>query len=374
LFNLVLHPLIFMDTTNATILIPDISGFTKFMTTTELSHGSQAINMLIDAIIAPIGNEYEIAEIEGDAVLMIRKGPAPLKKEILDTCVKILNSFHAQREWIQKHSVCPCGACLCIGQLNVKFIVHHGPVAEIKVGRFVKHSGTDVIVAHRLLKNGIDNHEYLLITEKLLQQVPDAAEEHGMEWVRSSEHYSSLGEVGFHFTELNAIRQNNPGMSSPNSYRKDNTAYTQSRIGANFRDVYMVMMNIPGRSEWLPGLKKVEQAAPGVYVGSIHQCSFDNHESVISPLNMTLTEEGILYAESCLIPGMAISLIHEFYFEKVDDDTCNFFYRSMNADATPVSDNIKTAVNLYMETLSAALITYCEGMQGSFFDPAFQKA
>src|SRR5688572_16807442 len=124
-----------MDTTNATILIPDISGFTKFMTTTELSHGSQAINMLIDAIIAPIGNEYEIAEIEGDAVLMIRKGPAPSKKEILDTCVKILNSFHAQREWIQKHSVCPCGACLCIGQLNVKFIVHHGPVAEIKVGR-----------------------------------------------------------------------------------------------------------------------------------------------------------------------------------------------------------------------------------------------
>src|SRR5688572_9787296 len=165
-----------MGTSSATILIPDISGFTEFMTTTELSHGSQAINMLIDAIVAPIGDEYEVAEIEGDAVLMIRKGNAPSKKEIFDTCLRILNSFHAQRQWIQKHSVCPCGACLCIDHLTVKFIVHHGPVAEIKVGRFVKQSGTDVIVAHRLLKNGINNHEYLLITEKLLQQVPDCAE------------------------------------------------------------------------------------------------------------------------------------------------------------------------------------------------------
>ena len=62
-----------MATTNATILIPDISGFTEFMTTTELNHSTLAINMLIDAMIKAIGNEYEVAEIEGDAVLLVRK-------------------------------------------------------------------------------------------------------------------------------------------------------------------------------------------------------------------------------------------------------------------------------------------------------------
>ena len=49
-------PLI-MPGTNATILIPDISGFTEFMTTTELSHSSHAINYLIDAIVNAVGEE-----------------------------------------------------------------------------------------------------------------------------------------------------------------------------------------------------------------------------------------------------------------------------------------------------------------------------
>lgn len=56
-----------MAEVNATILIPDISGFTEFMTSTELSHDSFAINMLIDAIITAVGDDYEVSEIEGDA-------------------------------------------------------------------------------------------------------------------------------------------------------------------------------------------------------------------------------------------------------------------------------------------------------------------
>jgi len=362
-----------MATNTATILIPDISGFTEFMTTTELSHGSQAINMLIDAIVAPIEDEYEVAEIEGDAVLMIKKGPAPSKKEICDTCLRIFNSFHAQRRWIQKHSVCPCGACLCIGELTVKFIVHHGPVAEIKVGRFVKQSGTDVIVAHRLLKNSIDNNEYLLITEKLLQQVSDSAEALGMEWAGSSEQYNSIGKVEFQFAGLNAIRDKSKDSSLENYYRKDNTAFNEIRIGANFRDVYMVMMNIPGRTDWLPGLQKVEQATPGVYVGSVHKCTYNNFESVVSPLNMALSEEGILYAENFSVQDQDISLIHEHFFRKVDDNTCDFLYRTMNVGDTPVPDKMKTDLSLKMETLGAALKAYCESMEVSFFQPAFRK-
>ena len=49
-----------MAETNATILIPDISGFTEFMTTTELNHASHAINYLIDAIVNAVGEEYEV--------------------------------------------------------------------------------------------------------------------------------------------------------------------------------------------------------------------------------------------------------------------------------------------------------------------------
>src|SRR6187549_3950506 len=197
-----------MSETNATILIPDISGFTEFMTSTELGHASHAINMLIDAMLEAVGEEYEVSEIEGDAILLIKKGPAPSKKEILDTCMKIFNAFHFQRKWMQQHTICACGACQAIINLTLKFVVHHGPLAEIKVGRFVKQSGTEMIIAHRLLKNSIDNHEYLLMSDKLLQQTTDSSEEIELEWTHSSDEYASIGKVGYQFALLSNARAN----------------------------------------------------------------------------------------------------------------------------------------------------------------------
>src|SRR5215212_3810624 len=124
----------------ATILIPDISGFTEFMTNTELSHSSFAISMLINTIIDVVKDEYEISEIEGDAVLMFKRGSAPSQKAIQDTCLKIFNAFHCQRKWIQQHVVCPCKACSEIAHLTLKFVAHHGLVGEIKAGGFTKLS------------------------------------------------------------------------------------------------------------------------------------------------------------------------------------------------------------------------------------------
>src|SRR6476469_2919800 len=104
-----------MTETKATILIPDISGFTEFMTTSELGHSARAIHILIDTIITAVEDEYEVSEIEGDAVLLIKKGSAPSKKEILNTCLKIFNAFHYRRKWMLQHIICPCGACQAVG-------------------------------------------------------------------------------------------------------------------------------------------------------------------------------------------------------------------------------------------------------------------
>ena len=351
-----------MAENNATILIPDISGFTEFMTTTELSHGSHAINVLIDAIVNAVGEEYEVSEIEGDAVLLIRKGPAPSKKDILNICLKIFNAFHFQRKWMQQYAVCPCEACLAIGNLTLKFVVHHGPLAEIKVGRFVKQSGPELIVAHRLLKNSIGNNEYLLMSEKLLQQVADASEGTEMEWTCASEEYSSIGKVAYRFTLLNEARKNVPEPPVPQNYRTDNTSYLEIPIAANFRDVYMAVMNIPGRSEWMPGLQSVEQDKPLVYVGSVHYCSFEDYQAIVSPLRMTLSGEGILYAESCQMKEMNLSLVHEFVFKKIDEKTCRFASRFMNAGESPVPEAINAALSEKMQRMAEKLKAYCEKM------------
>ena len=53
---------------NATIIIPDISGYTDFLTKTELEHSSHIINELIDLLVdcnnIELGNN--ILEVEMD--------------------------------------------------------------------------------------------------------------------------------------------------------------------------------------------------------------------------------------------------------------------------------------------------------------------
>jgi len=68
----------------ATILLPDISGYTEFLTRTELVHSSHIINELLDAILAANTSDFELSEVEGDALLLYRKGK-PIYKLGLET-------------------------------------------------------------------------------------------------------------------------------------------------------------------------------------------------------------------------------------------------------------------------------------------------
>ena len=169
-----------MPVTNATILIPDISGFTQFMTVTELEHGSHLISDFLETIIQNVDDSFEISEVEGDAVLLYKKDKVPSKQEILDLCLKMFEAFHYKRKFIQKVAVCPCGACQALINLSLKFITHYGSLLEIKVDRFTKASGLDMIIAHRILKNSVPSDEYILFTENFLKQVDKDADGLGL--------------------------------------------------------------------------------------------------------------------------------------------------------------------------------------------------
>lgn len=338
------------------------------MTSTELNHSTTAINMLIDAMVKAIGDEYEVAEIEGDAVLLVRKGPAPTRKEILNTCLSIFNAFHYQRKWMQQHMVCACGACQAITNLTLKFVVHHGPVAEISVGRFVKQSGPEMIIAHRLLKNHIDNNEYLLISEKLFEQAAALAEQDELEWASSSEEYASIGKVDYRFALLSQARERVPEPPPlQNDYPADDTGYLEISVPSNFRDVYMAVMNIPGRAEWVPRLLKVEQEIPAVFIGSVHYCTFEDYQAIVSPLRMTMSDEAIFYAESCRIPEMNLSLVYEFAFNRVDEKSCLVACRFLNNSPSLIPEEMNVDLLNRMQEFVEKLEAYCEKMEGSFF-------
>jgi hypothetical protein len=355
-----------MAETKATILIPDISGFTEFMTTTELNHSAIAINGLIESIVNAVGEEYEVSEIEGDAVLLIKKGPPPSKKEILDTCINIFNRFHFQQLWMMEHTICPCHACRTIRNLSLKFVAHHGPVSELKVGRFVKSSGPELIVAHRLLKNSIGNNEYVLMSDKLLQHEADSSEMFDRQWTNAFEEYSSIGKVGYSFTLLNEDRMKIPHPAQHQTYQTDETPYLTLPVAANYRDVYMTVMNIPGRKDWMPSLLEVKQEMPHVFIGSIHHCTFQDLEAVVSPVRMSLSPNEIVYAERWRIEAKNHSLIFEFVFKNLDEKNCELSSRFMNAEQAPIAEEVRVMLVEKLQRMVESLQVICKDMPTHF--------
>src|SRR6185312_7156007 len=177
---------------SATILIPDISGYTEFLTKTELVHSSHIINELLEAILAANEDECELSEVEGDALLLYRKGKPVEAGALVRLCLRMFESFHTQVTLIERDAVCQCGACTTASNLSLKFIAHHGVVQEIKVRQFTKCSGVDMIVAHRLLKNRVASNEYILATPNCLDFSTLQPSESALAWERSSDDYPAI--------------------------------------------------------------------------------------------------------------------------------------------------------------------------------------
>lgn len=176
------------------LVLADVSGFTAFVTATELEHGPQIIADLLEKVIGRLSPPLEIQEVEGDAVFAL--GPdRPLASPVslLDVLQGAFEAFRRRRGEMQAEESCSCGACRRISTLNLKIVAHHGTFRRQLVAGRSQVAGPDVILAHRLLKNGLAADAYLLLTEAALRHLgvdPVAA---GLSAHR--ERYDHLGEV-----------------------------------------------------------------------------------------------------------------------------------------------------------------------------------
>src|SRR4030088_377031 len=82
-------------------------------------------------------------------------------------------AFHRRlRKVVAERAVhCSCQACVRAPTLTVKVIAHHGNYTRFRVGQVEQLHGTDVIVLHRLAKNHVPSHEYVLATAPLLERL-----------------------------------------------------------------------------------------------------------------------------------------------------------------------------------------------------------
>jgi len=193
----------------ALIFIPDISGFTKFVTECEINHTNHIISNLINIILNSNLLELKLSEIEGDAVLFYSKGAPPKKEEIIQQSKRMFIDFHTNLKAMERNFFCKCRSCTTASNLTLKFIVHYGVCKEVPIHNSTKLIGSDVILAHKLLKNNIPEREYILLSEKYLksQQSKLIIEEDWVDIKSNIENFENFGEIRTKYIPLSPLRR-----------------------------------------------------------------------------------------------------------------------------------------------------------------------
>lgn len=187
-----------MATERGLIVLGDVSGYSEFIATTELNHSRQILAELLGTLCECAPGDLSIAQLEGDAVFWLCDKEAP---GLADLLKEKFVEFHRRLRFMTLATTCPCRACASVGSLSVKFVVHRGSYVRQRVAGSDHFVGSDLVLAHRLLKNTVPSHEYILLTEAALAGV---AADGSVPHEESVEH---LGAVRCAYIELASLRE-----------------------------------------------------------------------------------------------------------------------------------------------------------------------
>ena len=281
------------------IFIPDISGFTRFVNETEIEHSRFIIEDLLETIINSNQLGLQISEIEGDAILFYKFGDPPGVQQLVDQVEKMFCEFHRQIRNYEYRRLCQCSACISAVDLSLKIVIHYGEFSSYKVKEFSKLLGKDIIVAHQLLKNDIDTHEYMLLTDR----IPTKADSQLPSWVHwsSGKKVTEAGEVPFNYSMLTPLKEKiipDPveQLEPPDKVKMVSVSheYEIDLIG-----LLAVIGRYSERAAWQVGVKKVEQVTDRIpQLGTRHRCVLDKGSVIVHYSNFSYDADRIVVSET----------------------------------------------------------------------------
>lgn len=285
----------------ALLFIPDIGGFTRFVSGTALDHSRHIVEELLERIIDADALGLQVSEVEGDAVLFYRFGDPPGAEQLYGQIERMFGAFHRWLRRYERQRICRCGACTAATQLALKFVAHYGPVSRARIKERTKLFGAEVIAVHRLLKNGVPHREYALLTRALVSAWPRGT---APRWGRpeaGAETYD-VGRVEFDYVTLAPLRAEVPeprledyalGAASVRGFALERD------IAAPMELVFEVVADLPARRHWIEGARRVELTDRGPNrLGMRHRCVVDATSPEVVTSEIVHAEGSIRFAET----------------------------------------------------------------------------
>jgi uncharacterized protein YndB with AHSA1/START domain len=144
-------------TENACFLIADISGYTSFLAGVELDHAHDIIADVMDTVLKRLRPKFRLAKLEGDAAFVYAVAEKLDGSMAQDAIESAYFAFRRRLRDIRQSTTCTCKACAKMQELDLKFVAHYGEFIKHRMAGREELAGSDVIVVHRLLKNGVND-------------------------------------------------------------------------------------------------------------------------------------------------------------------------------------------------------------------------
>ena len=191
-------------------VITDISGYTEYLTGSELDHANEILQSLFDAQLKAIRHPFLLSGFRGDAIFMyVPETHFVQSQSLLEALENFYIVFADTLQQMQYNTTCTCRACKNMSILDLKICIHYGDYLIQKLADREELLGADVIVPHRMLKNHVIEQTgiraYALFSEAAAKKLNLL--EYSQNDVPHMERYDHLGEVHMYVHDLHAARE-----------------------------------------------------------------------------------------------------------------------------------------------------------------------
>jgi uncharacterized protein YndB with AHSA1/START domain len=191
----------------ACLVIADISGYTGFLAGAELDHAQDILGDLMATVVNSLRPAFKLAKLEGDAAFVFTITATVDASMLQDAVERCYFTFQRRLRDIRQASTCDCNACILVPNLDLKIVAHHGEVVRQRIASREELVGSDVIVAHRLLKNHVEESTgfsaYALYTDQCVAAM-GLADPAAAGLVPHREAFEGVGEIGGWIRDLHA--------------------------------------------------------------------------------------------------------------------------------------------------------------------------
>ena len=189
-------------------ILTDISGYTEFLTRSELDHAQEALQSLFDVQLDHIKHPFVISGFRGDAIFMyVPETHFCEPQTLLESLENLYFVFADTLRQMIYNTTCKCRACQNMSRLDLKMVIHYGEYVLQKLRDREELLGADVIVPHRMLKNRVIEQTGVESYALFSQAAAEAARlaELAYPLVAHSEVYEHIGEVKMQVLDLRKV-------------------------------------------------------------------------------------------------------------------------------------------------------------------------